>query len=632
MIPYLLSAAAIAAVVAGSYTRVFDVYEYSTYDWRFQMKPPLAASPDIVMIDIWDDSLQQIGEFPFSREYHAYLLDVLREYGAKMLGFDILLVESREGDEEFAAAAKNFGRMYFSEVLAQPFHDEQGRWASQKYQASLLDVYRDAAAGIGHANAVVDRDGKRRRAAPAIFLDGKPHYQLGILMAADYLGIPRNELEAGPHSLRLGPHRTAPLDESGYLLVHFAGKWKETYKHYSYIDILKSHTQAESGQKPLLDLSAILKDKVCFLGLTATGTHDINPIPLEPLYPQVGLHANVFNMIVQDAYLWRLPRRWNLLILVLLAAAAMWLTRIPRLQVSIGAALLTLGGFAVLAMALFAFGLIWIDLFYPSIVFGLIYLGGVLRRTMSEKKKRELIEAELSIASNIQRSFLPTTLPECPFLDISVFMKPAKHVGGDLYTAFKIDDHRMGVMLGDVSGKGAPAALFMAKSVSEFKFNSRGSSDPAHVLTTLNDSLANDQSSGLFVTAAFAVFDGEKRTALFSNGGHLPVIKVAADGKSEQLMPDGGMPLSLMPGIEFANLETPLRKGDIFVFYSDGISEAKNTRRQDYEIERLTQVITREKDASSKDIEKAVLAEIDQFVGNAPQHDDMTLLIVKVSA
>ena len=385
----------------------------------------------------------------------------------------------------------------------------------------------------------------------------------------------------------------------------------------------------QAGEKPIIDLSA-LKGKVCFLGMTATASHDINAIPLEAAYPQVGTHANIFNNILNGRFIVRFQAWMNLLVLALLWALALVLTRIPRLVLSVTAAAGVLAAFVAINCLLFWCALWWIDLFYPAIAFVLIYLYGILRRSMGEKRKRELIEAELTIASSIQKSFLPSHVPETPAFDISFFMRPAKHVGGDLYAIFRIGESNVGTMLGDVSGKGTPAALFMAKSVSEFKFNSRGSEDPAVVLTNMNDSLAGDESSGLFVTVTYAIFMPEKKHALISNGGHLPVLKVTAAGASELLMPDGGMPISLMPGVEFANLKTGIEPGDIFLLYSDGISESKNLKREDYEMDRLTLAVKNNRHRTSKEIQNAVLEDIEKFVGSAPQHDDMTMIVIKI--
>lgn len=617
-----------AALLAGSWFRVFDVYEFQTYDWRYRLKPAPPVSKDIVLIEIWDDSLQKIGSWPFRRQYYALLAEIMKETGAKMLGFDILFVEPGPDDEAFAAALRSYPNAYFSHVFESPAL-KNGRIESPAFQARLLDSFAALARGVGHVNAVADADGKRRRVPPVIYHDDKAWPHLGLLMAGDYLGVPRDQIWADRKSIRIGDRVRVPLDEEGCILVHFAGTWTRAFQHVSFVDLLATYAQIRSGSRPASEL-AWLKDKVCFLGLTATGTHDINPIPLEPSYPQMGVHANVFNSILSGQFIIRAPKPANLAALIVLAFIAAGLTRLPGLAWSIVSAAAGLGFFTAAAMALFIFRLVWIDIFYPSIAFGVIYLGGIVLRTMGEKRKRELLESELAIASEIQKSFLPSALPESDALDIAVFMKPAKHVGGDLYAIFKPAADRIGVMLGDVSGKGVPAALFMAKSVSEFKFNSLGSSDPAGVLTKLNESLAAEPSSGLFVTMSYAVFGLSDRSMALSSGGHLPVLWVKRAGGAEWLSPEGGMPLSLASGIEFTDLVPKISPGDVLVFYSDGISEARNGALQDYETDRLAEAVSKNRQKTASEIQACILDDVRRFVGRAPQHDDMTLIVVKI--
>lgn len=627
--PYLIGFAACVLLSAGSYLRVFDTYEYQTYDWRFRVKAQPPISDEIVLIEIWDDSLEKIGRWPFSRQYHAILIDVLRVYGAKMLGFDILLVEPGVGDEILRDAARTYGQVYFSHAFER--ESSVGKEIhSAAFQAPLLDDFKPVAKGIGHVNAKADPDGKRRRIPPIIYREGQAYPHLGILMAADYLGIPRSEIrKQRSGNIELGDHAVLPVDEKGYFFVNYSGRWTETFHHVSYVDILSSYAQVQKGGEPSIDLDW-LKGKVCFLGLTATGTHDINPIPLEPAYPQMGLHANVFNSILNKRFIFRLSRAANLAIFILLGVVAAGFTRIPRLYQSLAAAVALVATYVALAVILFASHRVWIDLFYPLAAFGVIYLSGIVNRTVNEKHRRELLESELTIASEIQRSFLPSVIPESELLDIAAFMKPAKHVGGDLYSIFRVDQEHIGVMLGDVSGKGVPAALFMARSVSEFKFSSHGSKDPAQVLTRLNDSLSEDESSGLFVTVTYSVFDLRGKRLTLSSGGHLPVLCVRSDGASQWLSPEGGMPIALMPGVEFGNIGADLKAGDIFVFYSDGVSEAKNVRHADYETERLVRVVGMSREKRASEIREAILEDIHRFVGRAPQHDDLTMIVVKV--
>jgi sigma-B regulation protein RsbU (phosphoserine phosphatase) len=258
-----------------------------------------------------------------------------------------------------------------------------------------------------------------------------------------------------------------------------------------------------------------------------------------------------------------------------------------------------------------------------------VFAVSVIGRTIYEIRKREVIENELKIASQIQQSFLPPSLPQQKGLSLALYMKPAKAVGGDLYTFIPLKDDKIGVMVGDVSGKGTPAALFMAKVVSEFKFSARDRTDPSQVLTALNDSIASESTGGLFVTLSYVIFDVHSRKLILSNGGHLPLV-VAGSSGSELVSAEGGMPVGVMEGASFSNLERPVRPGDCFAFYTDGVSEARNRKKEEYGIETLQKMITENRHLSAQGILDRTVRSLNQFMGKADQHDDITLIVVKI--
>ena len=469
------------------------------------------------------------------------------------------------------------------------------------------------------------------QAAVCIITMGENKYfHLGVLMAMNSLGITEDDVTVDSKGhVHLGEKVVIPVNEDGHALIHFAGKWREVFRHVSYLEILSAYQSVLAGEAPPFDLTT-LKDTVALVGLTATGTHDVNPVPTDHLYPQVGIHADVYNNILHQRFITRFSRGVNLLVVAFLALIAIGLSRIPQLFLSVGSAVLIWLALILAAVALFRFQLLWMDLFYPSISFGVVYFSAIIRRTMNEKRKRELLEVELSIASRIQRSFLPTEVPQTDLLMIEVFMQPAEHVGGDLYDVFKLDENRTGIMCGDVSGKGIPAALFMARSVAEFKFHSSGKDDPAEVLQNLNESMAKSESGGLFVTMNYAIVDTLQNKLTLSTGGHNPVVQVRADGRFKLLDPAGGLPIGVMRGVDFGKLTLDLEAGDVYVLYSDGISEARDRHRQDYEIDRLVPVVQEHRALDAQAIKGHILKSVREFVGSAPQHDDMTLIVLKV--
>lgn len=599
-----------------------------TYDWRCQLRGPRPVSEDIVLIDIADDTLQTIGQWPFGREYHSALINILKEAGAKAVLFDILFVEPSSSDGRVVQSTASAHNVYFPTAFTDPKRTSSG-FASESYLAPLLPAYEEAARGVGFVNIVADIDGKRRRIVPSIQYHDKRYFQFSIRAALDILGIPSEEVWVQPGQfMDLATKLRLPLDDRGYFLVNYAGKWVKTFKHYSYVDILISYQENRDKEKPTLNL-AEFKDKICFVGLTATASHDINATPLESIYPNIGIHANILNSILKKDFIRRAGRLPNLVILLLVglwvAALSIRLKPFRALQFT----LLTLALFLAGIIFLFIGWGIWADLFYPLIVFAVIYSAATLGRVVLEMRKRELIESELKIASQIQKSFLPETLPQEKGLSAAAYIKSAKQVGGDLYTFLSLGNGKLGVMLGDVSGKGTPAALFMAKAVSEFKFFAREKTDPAQVLSELNDSIASESTGGLFVTLAYAVFDAQNHKLFLSNGGHLPVVCVTAAGQSSLLEVEEGMPIGILSGISFSKSERAMNKGDCFALYSDGVSEARNHKKEEYGIENLQKVMTRYRVLSAQEILNKAVGSLNQFMGKAEQHDDITLVIIK---
>ncbi|MBF0254092.1 MAG: CHASE2 domain-containing protein [Candidatus Omnitrophica bacterium] len=435
----LLFALLIALILAGSYARVAEVYELQSYDWRFRLKPPPAISQDLVLVDIWDDSLESIGKWPFDRRYHAVLIEILRRYGAKVVGFDIVFPEPSPSDDLMAMAASQRGGVVLCEALDEP-QSENGRVTARKVLTPLVEPFQKAAEAIAHVNAVADIDGTRRRVAPLIDCVGKTYVHMGVLLAAMYLDVAPEDIRRGPDgSVHIGDRRRIPVDWEGNVFVNYAGRWGEAFRHVSYLQILTSFRQVENGETPDVDLRE-LEGKVCLVGLTSAGSHDVGSIPIQALYPQVGVHASVFNNVVDGNFIQRAGNNVNLVILIVLLLLAILWAEFPRIRFGFLGAFLTWAGFVGLAVGLMAWRLRWIDLFYPALAYLVVYLTSLLHRSMMEKKKRKLMETELMIASKIQRSFLPASLPKTDLLEIAAFMEPAKHVGGDLYSALKIDD------------------------------------------------------------------------------------------------------------------------------------------------------------------------------------------------
>ncbi|MFH1848011.1 MAG: CHASE2 domain-containing protein [Candidatus Omnitrophota bacterium] len=613
-----------------SYFRLFERLELIALDLRYNLRRPPAASDDIVLIEIGEDSLSALGRWPFPRDYHASLIDVLKNLGARMVIFDILFSEPTAWDMALEDSADSYGRAYFPFALRLDDTKDPGVPSASGIDAPLLAGIERSAAGTGFINKLVDIDGKVRRVPLFIKYEGKLYPHMSLKAACDDMGIPMTAIDLSrPGYVRIGDRLRIPVDPGGNLLLNFAGKWGKVFEHYSYLDILAAYNDIRKGVKPRLDLE-VLKNKVCFVGLTAAGTHELGPTPVEKLYPMMGIHANLFNNIRNNGYLRRLSRLWNLMFLIIISA--LFLRAILKVRPLSGLFLAAASVLAVfmISVGMFAVAGLWIDVVVPVLALFSIYSGTTLYRYLSEIRHRLQVERELAIAKSIQQSFLPEAPPRTKGLDIAATLITAREVGGDLYD-FVEADKKTGVMVGDVSGKGVPAALFMARTMTLFKIFSKEGRSPAMVLKKINDELTGDYRSGLFVTLLYGLFDSAKKNFIFSNAGHLPAIIVRAKGSGMEVIEHReGMAAGIMEEANFSDKTIELSRGDMVVLYTDGVTEAMDAKRREFGMDALKEALRSSGDGTSQDTLDRLLRAIRSFQGRADQHDDITAVVIRV--
>ncbi|MDD5136262.1 MAG: SpoIIE family protein phosphatase [Candidatus Omnitrophica bacterium] len=622
---------AVSCIALVSYYRLFDNYELGSLDLRFLIRhPKIPTTEKIDFIEIGQDTIDKLGRFPFDRSYHAALVEALSEAGAKTILFDLLFSEPQEGrDGGFKDALDRAGNVYLPYAFDLDKVKRAKILSARGYIAKCLGSLAVEAKGTGHINIVPDPDGKFRRIPVFIRYEGTDYPHISFLMACDWLGIPLKDVKFIPgRYIMLGTRGKIPLDEDSNMMVNFSGKWGASYGHYSYVDILQSHLAGQAGQAPILDLKNF-KDKICIVGLTATGTGDIHPNPFEPIYPGMGIHAEIVNSMINDKFIGRASRAANLAILFILAALISITTLKTKPVTGALALLLGLALFALLAVLLFdCFG-IWIDAAWPVFVMALVYLSVTVYKYVAEWKARLVFENELGIAKTIQESFLPKKTPGIEGADIATSMLTARQVGGDLYDFVDLGKEKLGVMIGDVSGKGIPASLFMAMVAGSFKFFSKLNHSPKDVLSSLNSKLVAESSSDLFVTVFYAIFDMKAGYVSYSNGGHMPLLRLSRNGKIDLLDSAGGLPLGMMDG-EYFEDKIEFEAGDVFIFYTDGVTEAMNSKSELYGKERLEKAVRSKSGLSSHEILKAIDEDVRRFEPKAKQHDDITVIVVKL--
>ncbi len=259
------------------------------------------------------------------------------------------------------------------------------------------------------------------------------------------------------------------------------------------------------------------------------------------------------------------------------------------------------------------------------------YTPAYLRRI----SERERFQRELEIARTVQLKFLPDYQPQSDWLDVASTCVPAYEVGGDYYDFLELDHNRLGVVVGDVSGKGVSAAFFMTLLKGILVSQTRHTQSPRDVLVQMNDLFYDNAQRGVFISVIYGVFDRLQGTFTYARAGHNPVIvhnHLKEDAK--ELCPNG-MALGLDKGPIFADtleeVSVKVNPGDVFVFYTDGFSEAMDNSRQEFGENRLLEAIKTSMEKSASEILEDVQVKVKHFTGDTPQHDDMTMVVVRVA-
>ncbi len=251
-----------------------------------------------------------------------------------------------------------------------------------------------------------------------------------------------------------------------------------------------------------------------------------------------------------------------------------------------------------------------------------------LQSIMSEKER---INAELQLASDIQAHMLPCIFPPFPGrteFDLYALMHPAKEVGGDFYDFFLVNEDKLAIIVADVSGKGVPAALFMVIAKTLIKNYTQMDMDPAEVFTTVNHILCDGNDAGLFVTAWMGVLEIETGKLTYVNAGHNPPLIKKADGNFEYLRERTGFVLAGMDGIKYRQNSFKLSPGDRIFLYTDGVTESTNEHEELYGEERLQHFLNTHETGHTEEILDALRKDLRDFSNEAPQFDDITMLLL----
>ena len=276
----------------------------------------------------------------------------------------------------------------------------------------------------------------------------------------------------------------------------------------------------------------------------------------------------------------------------------------------------------------------------PPIVQARVKTHLALRRNMAELQKaygiieaqKDRMEEELNVGRDIQMSMVPQKFPAFPDRDefsIHAGLYPAREVGGDFYDFFFIDENRLCVCIGDVSGKGVPAALFMAVTRTLIKARATDDTSTASILTRVNDEISRDNKAYMFVTIFTGILNTVTGELTYTNAGHNPTYIRKADGNIERLDTLHGPVIGARKGLAYKEDTVNIAKGDILLMYTDGVTEARNREKEFFEEQRLKDLLSAHEYDSAEAVVQTTVSEVKQFEDGADQFDDITVMALQ---
>jgi CHASE2 domain-containing sensor protein len=641
---------------------VFENLESRSLDLRMKLRGPLAVHPSIRIVGIDDTSLSVFGRWPWPRSYQANFLGFLSVYQPKTVVYDMIFPEPTEDnpeeDQAFSEALEKNG----SSVLGMFFRQREGDvrkgeetlepvlaerlekfslgpagggkvWFQGAKPSLTIALLGDAAKGMGYVNVTPDADGKMRRIPLVIYFNGKLYPSLALETVLNFWNLSRQNLHFKPgHWIEIeqkdGARIRIPVDGEGFTVVNYAGPI-QVFRPLSFAQLMAFfYGEGKTDTHPIVEK---LKSSILLIGVSATASTDLISTPYVGLEPGISLQASLVNSILQQKFIYPCPGWLSLLILLGIGLSlGYW---VPRIAPAGGFLIfLSLGlAYPFLVFLLFISWGFWLPVVAPLLAVGISYLAVVFIQFIGERLDKQALEQELAIAQRIQRSFLPKNLPETEEAVFAAETVMAKSVGGDLYDFITFENGAVGVTIGDVSGKGVPAALYMAKTISDFRTHAKLERSPASVITKLNETLVAEGASGMFVTLFYLLFEPAKKKLSFSSAGHHPLLKwEKASGVITEHNTKKGKPLGILSFKDLDEGELALASGDLLVLYTDGIDEAMNRSRQTFGKGRILEVIQKNCTQTPQEIIQAFHKAVQSHAGSAPQHDDMTLVVIKI--
>jgi adenylate cyclase len=656
---------------------LFDAYQ--------RLMPRTASQTHVVIVDIDDASQAAFGRWPWPRTRLARLIEATHKLGALAVGLDmvmpeadsmspaLLLAERQDLNAEVRASLS--GLSSNDAILAETLRripsvigragiiDAKVQNTSmdrqtpvrvvgdlplaglQSYKAHLANIaeIEAAAFGRGYLNDTRDNDGVVRAMPLVIAING----QLAPSFALELLRVATGQQHYSVHGSRdaiqgiqIGTS-LIPTDSQGRIRVYFTPAYAR--HRVSAGKILRGELAPNS-----------FVNQIVIIGVAAIGITDVAATPIATRMDGIEIQAQSIENILDGAQLSRPPAiRWLELVALIIIALALILF-LPGLRPSFGVAIF-LGGTAIVwaasAILFHQFKLLYDPTFVTAgnaLILTVLLTAGF---SAADRRRRELdveLEAErverfrmageLQAAREIQMGMLPTPgaiagLP--PNVEFYAVLEPAQEVGGDLYDAFMLDERHFFFLIGDVSGKGVPASLFMALSKTLCKSLARREHVPLDGLMRLvNEEISSENPASLFVTAIVGILDVQKGELELCNAGHDAPILLRVNEPPRSLNRTGGPPLCVKEDFPYTFDRLQLRPEDVLVMITDGVTEAQDSAQNFYGLSRVLTYLTtmKERQRHAADACQGIYEDVKRFSQGLPPSDDITIVAVRFMA
>ena len=635
----LIASAVVIAMIGAGFLRREDRW---AQDWLFQKQG--VTSPEILIIGIDEEALAELGPYQtWDRNVMASALEALAADPAKkpaVTAIDVLYAghTSEEADLRLAAAARELGNVITASMAE---FGKQVTWVNG--HASLIDSsavvnylqpYEElrAATTQGHINAVSDADGVMRHGLlyvePGEFAEAEDSrvYSMSYRAAQMYLQQ-QGQAAGGSAEAAEGTAPDWGAAAGGSLFyIPYTGRPGDYYDGVSIARVIRGEVPADYWA-----------GRIVLIGPYAAALQDAYFTPIdkgEQMYG-VEIQANTIQSFLENTVKKEVPDAPQIAVIYILCAAAMLLFLYQRvLPASLSA------GFAaalclVFSINLYKAGFVTHPLWGSAAVAAAYVLAmaahyaGTVRERQALALEKERIGAELELANRIQASALPKEFPSRKEFSIYASMTPAKMVGGDFYDFFMIDEEHLGLVIADVSGKGVPAALFMMVSSALIRQTTAGQYSPAKILQSVNRQICARNPEEMFVTVWLGILEIATGKLTAANAGHeYPMLK--RTGESFELLKDRhGLVVGAMDGVPYRDYEVKLEPGAKLFVYTDGVSEAVNESLVQFGTDRILESLRSSEEGTPREILEAVNHAVNEFAGDAPQFDDLTMMCVE---